>query len=338
MPPTGWPIPAARERSPSPGRDGTQPAIAAGVRAGIIVPQGWTGEYAGWDPRAAWERSAEIAVSAERLGFESVWAFDHFHTTPDPTDEITFESFTFLTALSQLTERVRLGHIVMSAGFRNPALVAKMISTLDVVSGGRAQVGIGAGWKQDEWEAYGYGFPERKERLDGLRDALEVLRVMLEPGRATYEGPHAFVRDAINEPPGLQEPRVPIMVGGNGPERTWRLAARYADELNIDAMYPDDLREAMPVIRSRCEEIGRDPSSLAVSVHVWWEHAATPGQERIERFAAYRELGVSRIQCLVRDAVDDDEAMPAFAADCEAAGVSLDPVASALADRGARVA
>ena len=295
------------------------------MQAGIIVPQGWTGEYAGWDPRRAWDRSVEIAEAAERLGFESIWAFDHFHTAPEPTDELTFESFTFLTALSQRTERVRLGHIVMSAGFRNPALVAKMISTLDVLSGGRAEVGIGAGWKRDEWEAYGYGFPDTKRRLDGLRDALAVLTEMLGPGRATHEGEHASVRDAINEPRGLQQPRIPVMVGGNGPERTWRLAARFADELNIDAMYPDDLREALPTIRARCEEIGRDPASLKVSVHVWWEHAAVPGTERIERLAAYRELGVHRIQCLVRDAVRSDEALGAFASDCSAAGIALDP-------------
>jgi F420-dependent oxidoreductase-like protein len=305
------------------------------VKAGIIVPQGWTGEYAGWDPRDAWERSMAIATEAERLGFESIWAFDHFHTTPEPIDELTFESFTFLTALSQRTERVRLGHIVMSAGFRNPALVAKMISTLDVVSGGRAEVGIGAGWKEDEWRAYGYGFPGRKERLDGLRDALEVLRAMLGPGRATYEGEHASVRDAINLPVGLQRPRVPIMVGGNGPERTWRLAARYADELNIDAMYPDDLRDALPTIRARCEEIGRDPDSLRVSVHVWWEHATEAGEARVERFAAYRDLGVARIQCLVRDAVDRDDALEEFAADCRSAGIELDP-SPALALAGAR--
>jgi len=287
------------------------------------VPQGWTGEYTGWEARAAWERSMWVARQAESLGFESIWAFDHFHTTPEPTDQITFESFTFLTALSQHTERVRLGHIVMSAGFRNPALVAKMISTLDVVSNGRAEVGIGAGWKEDEWKAYGYGFPGRKERLDGLGDALAVLRAMLDPGRATVEGTHAFVRGAINEPRGIQQPRVPIMVGGNGPERTWRLAARYADELNIDAMFPEDLKEALPTIRSRCEEIGRDPGSLAVSVHIWWEQAARPGSERVERLAAYRELGISRVQMLVRDSVDDDGALDAFAADCREAGVEL---------------
>lgn len=299
------------------------------MRAGIIVPQGWTGEYAGWKPDAAWRRSMFVARQAEELGFESIWAFDHFHTTPEPTDEMTFESFTFLTALSQHTERVRLGHIVMSAGFRNPALVGKMISTLDVVSNGRAQVGIGAGWKKDEWEAYGYGFPGRRERLDGLRDALEVLCAMLSPGRATVDGEHASVRDAINEPPGIQQPRVPIMVGGNGPERTWRLAARYADELNIDAMFPEDLRQAMPTIRQRCEEIGRDPDSLAVSAHIWWEQAAHAGAERVERLAAYRDIGVRRVQMLVRDSVGDDDALPAFAEDCRAAGVELaTPVAS----------
>ena len=294
------------------------------MKAGIIIPQGWTGEYQGWDARQAWERSVHLACRAEDLGFESVWAFDHFHTTPDPTDELTFESFTFLTALSQRTERVRLGHIVMCAGFRNPALAAKMISTLDVVSGGRAELGIGAGWKEEEWEAYGYEFPGRKDRLDGLEDALQIIRAMFEPGRATHDGKRASIRGAINLPTGLQRPRPPIMVGGNGPERTWRLAARYADELNIDAMYPEDLAKAMPTIRQRCEEIGRDPDSLRVSVHVWWEQATEAGEERAERFAAYRELGVSRIQCLVRDAVQDDEALDRFAQDCLAAGIELD--------------
>ncbi len=116
------------------------------MKAGVIIPQGWTGEYDGWDPRTAWERSAALADEAEELGFESIWAFDHFHTVPKPTDELTFESFTFLTALAARTERVRLGHIVLSNGFRNPALVAKMASTLDVISNGRFEIGIGAGW------------------------------------------------------------------------------------------------------------------------------------------------------------------------------------------------
>ena len=269
-----------------------------------------------------WTDLRERALAAESAGYGALWTFDHLAGLSLRGDTM-FESFTFLTALSQQTERVRLGHIVMSAGFRNPALVAKMVSTLDVVSNGRAEVGIGAGWKEDEWKAYGYGFPGRKERLDGLGNALAVVRAMLDPGRATVDGEHAFVRDAINEPRGIQQPRVPIMVGGNGPERTWRLAARYADELNIDAMFPEDLKEALPTIRSRCEEIGRDPYSLSVSVHIWWEQAARSGPERVERLAAYRELGIRRVQMLVRDSVDDDGALDAFADDCREAGVEL---------------
>jgi len=127
------------------------------VRVGIIVPQGWTGEYDGWDPSRAWARSVAVAHEAEALGFDSLWLFDHVQTEPVPTDEITFEAFVSLAALAVETARVRLGHLVLCAGYRNPALVAKMISTLDVVSGGRAELALGAGWKQEEYEAYGWG-------------------------------------------------------------------------------------------------------------------------------------------------------------------------------------
>ncbi len=138
------------------------------MKIGAVLPQGWVGEYDGWEPLDAWRRTTEVARQAERLGFESIWLFDHFQTVPRPTDEITFESFTSLSALAALTERVRLGHIVICTAFRNPALTAKMISTMDTISGGRMELGIGAGWKRDEWLAYGYGFPETKERLARL--------------------------------------------------------------------------------------------------------------------------------------------------------------------------
>jgi len=145
------------------------------MKIGILVPQGWIGEYDGWEPRDAWRRSTEIARQADRLGFESIWLFDHFHTFHGSRDEITFESFTALSALTALTTRVRLGHVVICTGFRNPALVAKMISTMDTISGGRMELGIGAGWKEDEWRAYGYGFPSTKERLARLADDLGVI-------------------------------------------------------------------------------------------------------------------------------------------------------------------
>lgn len=283
------------------------------MKVGVIVPQGWVGEYDGWQPLDAWRRTTEVARQAERLGFESLWLFDHFHTVPRPTDEITFESFTSLSALAAITERVRLGHIVICTGFRNPALTAKMISTMDAISGGRMDLGIGAGWKRDEWEAYGYGFPATSGRLEVLRDALEVTTRMFSAGPATYQGQHVSVDGAINTPASQNGSAIPIMVGGNGRNVTWRLAARFADELNLDAMDPDGVRDAMPVIRSRCEEIGRDPRSLRVSVHVWWEHMPADTERMAELLRAYADVGVSRIQTLPRTAVDDPEALQRLA-------------------------
>jgi F420-dependent oxidoreductase-like protein len=297
------------------------------VKVGVIVPQGWTGEYDGWDGTRAWARTRAVAGQAEVLGFESIWLFDHFHTVPEPTDEITFESFTTLSALAALTRRVSLGHIVICNGFRNPALTAKMVATLDTISGGRFERGIGAGWKREEWLAYGYGFPETRERLAMLRDGLEVITNMLAPGRerASFDGEHASIRGAINLPRRQDAPRLPIMVGGNGPQVTWRLAARFADELNLDGLSPAELRDALPVIRDRCEEIGRDPGSLSVSLHCWWGEPAwkDAGDARIAFLGELAELGLSRIIGLLRDSADSDEALASLAEDARAAGLQL---------------
>jgi F420-dependent oxidoreductase-like protein len=290
---------------------------------GIIVPQGWTGEYDGWEPRAAWLRTVAVAQQAEALGFESIWMFDHFHTVPRPTDEITMESFTALAALSAVTTRVRIGHIVICTGFRNPALTAKMISSMDVISGGRMELGIGAGWKRDEWLAYGYGFPETRERLATLGDHLEVIDRMLRPGYATFEGRYARVQNAINNPKGLQAPRVPIMVGGNGQNVTWRYAARFADELNLDGVSPEQVREYRPIIAARCEEIERDPATLRVSVHIWKGNMPPAGRARQGLLAGYADAGVQRVQTLLPQSVDGDEALESYAEDARAAGVHL---------------
>ncbi|HYO42153.1 MAG TPA: TIGR03560 family F420-dependent LLM class oxidoreductase [Candidatus Limnocylindrales bacterium] len=294
------------------------------MRVGIIVPQGWTGEYDGWDPARAWARTVAVAHDAEVLGFDSLWMFDHVQTEPVPTDEITFEAFVGISALAAETARVRLGHLVLCAGYRNPALIAKMISTLDVVSGGRAELGIGAGWKEDEYVAYGFGFPPLRERMEMLEDALEIATRMLGGGHATYEGPAARVRDAINVPRGLQEPRVPILVGGNGPNRTWRLAARYADELNLDWLTPEEITASRPVIASRCEEIGRDPGTLRVSVNIGRDASAPEGPGRVDLLRRYVDADVDRVMTLIKASADDDGALERFAEDCVAAGCELD--------------
>ena len=292
------------------------------MQVGIMVPQGWKGEYDGWDAADAWRRTVELAVDGERLGFESEWLFDHFHTVPDPTDEITFESFSTLAAIAALTSRVRLGHMVVCTGFRNPALTAKLTSTLDVISGGRFELGIGAGWKRDEWLAYGYGFPPIGERMDAFGEHLEVITRMLAPGHATFAGRHAGVRDAINMPKGIQR-HIPIIVGGNGPERTAGFAVRYADELNFVFLTADEVRVRMADVRARCEQAGRDPDTLRFSMYAFDEEMRDPGQARVDALASYARVGLHRVVCFPTRWDPTTDAQAAFAADCRAAGLTL---------------
>ena len=291
------------------------------MKIGITLPQGCDREYLGLGPELAWERTVEAARQAEALGFESLWVYDHFQVDPPPEEAIVFEPFVELAALAMATSRARLGHLVLAAAYRNAALTAKAISTLDVISGGRVELGIGAGWKEDEWLAYGYGFPGAPERLAILADHLEIITRMLRPGRASYEGPHAHVIEAIHEPKGLQHPRLPIVIGGNGPKVTWRLAARFADELNLDALMPDEVAAALPIIAERCREVDRDPGTLRVAVHVWGRPDALPGTARRDRLREYADLGLSRTILQGFGATTDPHLLESIAEDCAAVGL-----------------
>jgi len=293
------------------------------MQVGLMAPQGWKGEYDGWQPADAWARTVELATNADALGFESLWVFDHFHTVPTPTDEITFESFSVLSALAMATSRVRLGHMVVCTGFRNPALTAKLSSTIDVISGGRFELGIGAGWKEDEWRAYGYGFPTLGERMAAFGDHLEVIQAMLRPGRASFEGRFAHVRRAINVPKGLQEPRIPIIVGGNGERVTAGYAIRYADELNYVFLSADECVRRMRAVRERCETEGRDPSTLRFSMYTRDEEMRDVGQARVDAIARFAEIGLDRIVCFPARWSPTVEAQERFAEDVQAAGIQL---------------
>ena len=299
------------------------------MHVGVMIPQGWKYEYNGWDPARAWARTLELARDAESLGFESEWVFDHFHTVPDPMDEITFESFITLTGIAGVTSRVRLGHMVICTGFRNPAYVAKLASTLDVVSGGRFELGIGGGWKKDEWLAYGYGFPPVSERLGALHDALEIVTRMFAPGTATYEGKYASVKNAYNNPKGIGKPRPPIIVGGNGRDVTLRLAARFADEANLVFVGTAEAAELMALARARCEEIGRDPATLRLSLYCRDEDVERPGQKRVDFIGRCKEIGLDRLIAFPTKVAPTAEAQAAYAEDCRTAGAELSPPAAA---------
>jgi alkanesulfonate monooxygenase SsuD/methylene tetrahydromethanopterin reductase-like flavin-dependent oxidoreductase (luciferase family) len=263
------------------------------MKVGVILPHGVWDEFRGLSPHEGWRCMLKVAVDAEELGFESIWLSDHFTAVEDIPDAAVLEAIVSLSALAAMTRRIRLGTLVLGAAYRNAALTAKMLCTLDAISGGRMELGIGAGWKEDEFRGYGYGFPDTKERLAILSDQLEVITRMLGPGKATWNGRHASV-DSTNEPKSAQSPRLPIMVGGNGRNVTWRLAARHADELNLDGLLPDQVEESLPVIKQRCIEEGRDPADLRVSVYAGPKLLA-PGPDRVAAIRRYAELGLTRV-------------------------------------------
>ena len=293
------------------------------MKIGLITPQGWKMEYEGWDPAAAWANTVELAKQAEELGFESLWAFDHYTTVPEPEDEMTLESFTHLSAIAMATQNVRLGHMVICTAFRNPALTAKLASTIDVISNGRFEIGIGAGWKKDEWIAYGYGFPPIGERISTFEEHLEVISRMIAPGHATYEGERVHVIDAINEPRSIQQ-KIPLIVGGNGRKRTAGLAVKFADELNFVFLQPDEVAERMAEVRDMCEAAGRDPDTLRFSVYTLDEDYTDAGQARVDLMGAWLDTGIDRVVCFPTKFDPSLEAQSSFADDARAAGVTLD--------------
>lgn len=291
------------------------------MRVGVYIPNGAGGDFPGWDVRAAWERTLDLARLSEKLGYESLWVPDHLQNVRVHNDLPTFEIFPHMTAFAMATERVTIGSAVLCAGWRNPALLYKMMSTLDVASNGRAEIAIGAGWNEWEWRGYGYGFPSGRERLKLLEEALEIISRMQQPGRQSWQGGHFHIDDVVCEPKSLSTPRMPLIVGGNGQKVTWRLAARFADELNLDGPSIEQIAEWMPIIRQRCEEIGRDPATMPVSTLLRWR--GVTGQQRVEGLQFLAELGLNRILTDNVALMDSDEPLYEYIEDCKAAGVEL---------------
>jgi len=232
------------------------------MKFGVMVPQGWRMDLVDFpDPVEAYETMTRVAQEAEALEFNSVWLYDHFHTIPVPSQEVTFECWMSAAALARDTRRVRIGQMVTCNGYRNPALLAKMASTVDVMSHGRLDFGIGAGWYQHEYLAYGYNYPDAPERLRYLREAVQVILAMWTQDEAVFEGKYYQIRGAINQPKGVQKPHIPILIGGGGEKITLKLVAQYADACNVGGDIPT-IRHKLDVIKRHCEEVGRDYTSI----------------------------------------------------------------------------
>jgi F420-dependent oxidoreductase-like protein len=232
------------------------------LQFGLSLPQGWTMDLASIkDPVEAYETMTRVAQTADETGFSSVWLVDHFHTIPYPSQEVTFECWTTTAALARDTKRVRIGQMVTCNGYRNPALLAKMASTVDVMSHGRLNFGIGAGWYEHEYRAYGYDYPDAPERLRYLREAVQIILAMWTQEEAVFEGKYYQVRGAINQPKGVQKPHIPLLIGGGGEKVTLKLVAQYANACNIGGDLPT-IEHKFAVIKQHCETIGRDYETI----------------------------------------------------------------------------
>jgi F420-dependent oxidoreductase-like protein len=245
------------------------------MKFGIDIPNGWKMSLVDIkDPVEAYEAMTNLVTTGDELGYDSAWVVDHFHTVPTPTQEITFESMMMLAALARDTKNIRIGQIVLCNSYRNPALLAKMASTLDVLSHGRLNFGIGAGWYEHEYKAYGYPYPDAPERLRMLREALKVIHAMWSQEEAVFEGKYYQVRGAINQPKGVQKPHIPILIGGSGEKVTLKLVALYGDACNVGGDLKT-LQHKLEVLKEHCENVGRNFSDIHVTTGTYCSIADT---------------------------------------------------------------
>jgi F420-dependent oxidoreductase-like protein len=234
------------------------------MRFGLFIPQGWRLDLAGIDTADQWPLMREFARTADRGPWESVWVYDHFHTVPIPTEEATHEAWTLMAALGAVTDRVRLGQMCTCMGYRNPAYLAKVAATADIVSGGRIEMGIGGGWYEHEWRAYGYGFPTAGERLGMLDEGVQIMRDLWTTGTATLIGKHYQVDGAISRPLPLQDGGIPLWIAGGGERKTLRTAAKYAKYTNFDAT-PETFRKKSEILAQHCKEVGTEFDAITRS-------------------------------------------------------------------------
>ena len=236
--------------------------MRAPIRLGLQIPNF---NYPGVSEEDLFERLSDIATTAESSGFDSLFVMDHLHQIPGigPPENWMLEGNTILAALAARTTKANLGLLVGGVTYRNPALLTKITTTLDVISGGRAILGIGAAWFEDEHEAYGFDFPALGERFEHLEDSLQIFRAMLTQEKSTVEGRHHSVHGVMNKPRPIRGD-IPIMIGGSGEKKTLRMVAQYADASNFfgDA---EHIQHLIGVLEGHCERLGRDPSEITTT-------------------------------------------------------------------------
>jgi F420-dependent oxidoreductase-like protein len=254
------------------------------MRFGLFVPQGWRLDLVGVKPEDQWATILRVAQAAEAGPWESVWVYDHFHTAPIPTGEATHEAWSLMAALAATTTRLRLGQMCTCIGYRNPMYLAKVAATVDAISGGRVEMGVGAGWYEHEWTAYGYGFPGAGDRLSMLEEGVEIMHQAWRDGVAHFAGEHFQVDGALCHPRPLQPGGIPLWIAGGGERRTLRLAAARASYTNFDGT-PEGFEHKSEVLAAHCRDLGRDVDEIVRSANYSVVIGATQAEvdERLAR-------------------------------------------------------
>jgi F420-dependent oxidoreductase-like protein len=240
------------------------------VQFGVFVPQGWRMDLVEIeDPVEQYEAMTRVAKVAEESGaYDSIWLYDHFHTVPEPTMNTVFECWTATAGLSRDTSSIKIGQMVTCNGYRNPALLAKMASTVDVMSNGRLLFGLGAGWYEHEWRAYGYGFPELRDRMRAFREACGIIHRMWTEDGVVFDGAYYKVDKPINEPKGVSKPHPSFWIGGGGEKVTLKLVAKWGDACNVGGGNLERLKHKFDVLKGHCEDVGRDYEEIIRSTSI----------------------------------------------------------------------
>jgi F420-dependent oxidoreductase-like protein len=238
------------------------------MRFGAFVPQGWRLDLVGIPTERHWETIRAVAEAAERGGYEGLWVYDHFHTTPLATREATHEAWTLLAALAAATSTVRLGQMCTCVAYRPPAYLAKVAATIDIISGGRVDMGIGAGWYEHEYAGYGYEFLPPAGRIGQLREAIEIMKRLWTEDEVDYEGRHYHLRGAICRPRPRQTPHIPIWVAGGGEQLTLRVAARHASHTNFGPS-PEAFAHKSAILAAHCRDLGTDYDAIVRSSNLF---------------------------------------------------------------------
>jgi len=226
----------------------------AGIDFGVVLRQ----------QKIEFSEIRDTAVLCDGLGYHSVWFYDHL-LGQGGLDLDIYEAWTLMSALSTVTKRVRLGTMVLCSAFRPPSLLAKMASTLDVISGGRIEFAIGAGWFEPEFRAYGYDFPDTRARIEELSEAVSIIKSMWTEEKPSFSGKHHRIEEAYCNPKPLQKPHPPVMIGGSGERYLLRVVAELADEWNCPASSVLEYDRKIAALKKHCADIGRDPSEIRIS-------------------------------------------------------------------------